>query len=492
LVHLTIPSPTLNRLHLLFFVSWAVVCRAQCPAPLGTPEATAHCVEQTLPRSGPHSGIAQIDEHKPYTLLDLIDLAEASNPRTRISWERARQQAEKYRIERTSYLPVLASQALFSESRIVSPFPKPLAPRGFALVDTPALEAQLELSYQLFDAGRGARNDAAAALRLAAAAVLQKTNQDLAFRVAQSFYRAQTAQGRLTAANEILGTAQTVLDAAEQQLKNGRATLPDVLNARAVTAQARYDLESAKGALLSAKVQLREEVGAEPSPAIELAEAPAATASITVSIEDLITKAMANRPDILARLQEVRAAQDEIGVTKAAWRPTVAFNASVGQGALWPKPDFGELGTPKETTWSAAVSVKWVLFDHARGHREAIAESRQRQSYEELRETRDLATRDVWNSYIEYQIALRRNESAAALLTAATSSYSASLEAFQYGVRNLVDVVTAQKQLAQAKLETVQARSDLLIGVVALDYTAGTLLREGAGNTTKPGEVKQQ
>lgn len=456
--------------------------RAQCPAPLGTPETTARCVEQALPLSR----VVKIEQHHPYKLAELIDIAETASPRTRIAWERAKQQAEQYRIERAAYLPILSSEALFADSRIIEPFPKPLAPRGFVLVDTPVAQAQIELSYLLFDPGRGAKIDAAGAARLAGATILQKANQDLAFRVAQSFYKAQTAQGRLTAATDILQTAQTVQDAAEQQLKNGRSTLPDVLNARAVTAQATYDLESAKADLLSAKLSLREQTGAEPSPDIELDEGTELIPKdLSIPIEDLIAKAMANRPDIMARVQEVRTAQDEIRIAKAAWLPTVGLQATAGQTALWPKPDFGELGTPKETTWSAGISVKWVIFDRARARREAIAESRERQSREEMRETRDTATREVWNSYISYHTAVRRNESAVALLKAATASYSASLEAFQYGVKNLVDVVTAQKQLAQARLETVQARSDLLVGAVSLDYTAGVLLREADMGTKK-------
>ena len=63
------------------------------------------------------------------------------------------------------------------------------------------------------------------------------------------------------------------------------------------------------------------------------------------------------------------------------------------------------------------------------------------------------------------------------LLEAANESYSASLEAYRYGVKNLIDVVTAERQLAQARLSGVSARSQVFLGAVDLEHVTGNLLR---------------
>jgi outer membrane protein TolC len=76
-----------------------------------------------------------------------------------------------------------------------------------------------------------------------------------------------TAQERLEASQQIVKTEQTTQDAAEAQLANGRSTLPDVLNARAATAQAAYDLQAVLGRSTTARVVLRETIGVEPSDA---------------------------------------------------------------------------------------------------------------------------------------------------------------------------------------------------------------------------------
>ena len=65
---------------------------------------------------------------------------------------------------------------------------------------------------------------------------------------------------------------------------------------------------------------------------------------------------------------------------------------------------------------------------------------------------------------------------AAALLEAATESYNAALESYNYGLRSQIDVVSAQKTLADARSEDVTARANLLTGLAALAYQTGDLL----------------
>jgi outer membrane protein TolC len=104
--------------------------------------------------------------------------------------------------------------------------------------------------------------------------------------------------------------------------------------------------------------------------------------------------------------------------------------------------------------------LKWTIFDGgARAKGVEAAESRRREAKDQLTETHDRTTREVWESYILFRTAVRKEQAAVALLEAANSSYSASLDAYRYGVKNLIDVVTAEKQLAQARLSGVAARS---------------------------------
>jgi outer membrane protein TolC len=422
-------------------------------------------------------------------LAELIDTAERNNPRTKVAWERAKQSAEQLGIERSAYYPILAGVATFAEQRTINPFPKPLAPAGYTVNDTWLAEPEVTLQYLLFDSGkRKASVDAATAETLVAGANFMEINQSVAFQVANAYYALLTAKERLQATRETLKTAQTTQDAAELQLRNGRSTLPDVLNARAETAQAIFDEESASGDEQIARVTLRDAIGVEPSPdiTIDSQESEPLPQLLTQSVDELVDRALADRPELLAQAAEIRAANSEIRAAKAEYGPRITFSGSGAQTSLWPTASFGQLGSASKPTWSASVQIEWKIFDGgARKHQLAAAESKHREAQNEMTNKRDNATREVWSAYIAFRTAIRKHQTAVALLESANISYSASLDAYRYGVRNLVDVLTAEKQLALARLSMVAARSELFLQAVNLEFTTGNLLR-GRPSVTRP------
>jgi outer membrane protein len=455
----------------------------QCAGTASTPRAASECAAHAIP-SGK---VAVLDPKRVYTLAELIDIAERNNPRTRIVWEQAKQKAEQLGIEKSAYYPVLAGLAVFADQRTISPFPESLLPRGYSTVEIPLIQPEITLEYLLFDFGkREAKVDGAAAEKLAAGANFIQANQQVAFSVASDYYKLLTAQERLQAAQETLKTAQTTQDAAEDQLANGRSTLPDVLNARAETSQAVFDLESADGDEKISRVTLTEAIGVEPSPDITVdaqKNAPLPE-SLTLSIDELIDRAVSDRPDLAAQAAEIHAADDEVRSAKAEYRPKITLSGSAAQTTVWPTADNGALGYASVPTWSAELGVEWRIFDGgARKNRVAIAESRRREAQDEMTEKHDQATREVWTAFIAFRTALRKEQAALSLLDSANTSYSASLDAYKYGVKNLIDVVTAERQLAQARLSGVSARSQLLLEAVDLEFVTGNLLRTKSSAT---------
>jgi outer membrane protein len=450
---------------------------AQCAGKVSSPAAVADCAARETPREGP----AILDPVHPYTLAELIDVAEHHNPTTRTIWERAKQKARELGLEKATYYPELEGLAVFGDERLINPFPEPLAPRGYVMVELPIVRPEVTLQYLIFDFGkREASVDSARDEKLAAGADVIQVNQALAFRVASAYYQLVTAQERLQAAQDTLRTAQTTQDAAENRLNNGLATLPDVLNARAETSQAVFDEESADGDEKIARVTLTEAVGADPSPNVVIDSQRSAPlpASLTMSIEALIHRAMESRPELMAQAMRIRSAEAGIRAAKAEYKPQIVLSGSVAQTSVWPSADYGVLGAASEPTWSAELGVHWRIFDGGvRKNELLIAESKRREAQDELTTINDETTREVWTAYIAFRTALRKHDAAVALLESANESYSASLDAYKYGVKNLVDVVTAENQLARARLSNVSARSELFLEAVNLEFATGNLLR---------------
>ena len=88
---------------------------------------------------------------------------------------------------------------------------------------------------------------------------------------------------------------------------------------------------------------------------------------------------------------------------------------------------------------------------------------------------------EVWTAYADLTTAFRQRDAATALLTAATQSYNSSLESYNYGVRNLLDVTAAQKVLAGARSADVLARTQVLTALADLAYRAADSIQANTG-----------
>jgi outer membrane protein TolC len=434
----------------------------------------------------PNAPVPALDPTHTYTLSELIDITEMASPEGRIAWATAKRSLERTGIDRALYLPILTLVAQGSDARVIVPFPEPIAPRGYVIVEEPLASEQLQLEYDLLDFGRGPKLDGSKALEIASSLRLGRVHQTLAYATASQFYRTQSAIGQLAAARVILQTAETLLSNAQSQYDNGRATLPDLQNARAGAEEARYNLASAEGEVQKARLALTEAVGVEPSAEIQIVGQSESDlpGSFDTSIEALIHNAWKTRPDLLARAEELRNAHDAYRTARAAYLPSASLAATGGQTNAWPTADYGIVGPAGVATWSVEAKLRWEIFNGARKHELESTLAEQKAAGEEQRATQDTVSREVWEAYVDYHTALEQQHSSQSFLAAAQISYDSSLDAYKYGVRSLVDVVESERQLAQARLAVVRAQAQLMQSAAALSYATGALLR---GNPTLPG-----
>src|ERR1700751_682780 len=253
-LHLTLPAATL--LVVLHCVSWAPAQSAPASSERPWHSPAERSIEADL-RDIPDSRFT-IDSAKTYALPELIDMAEAHNPATRDSWERARAQAAALGVVRSELFPILAAVAVSQTTRQEVLF----SDRFYGQV-IQTFQVELDLNYTLFDFGaRSGRINAAKAQLLASNFVFNDTHRRVIYQVQQSYYRLLSSMGQEDAARASLSNAQAVQQAAEERLAHGLTTLPDVLEARSATAQAEYDLQAIIGAEQIARGDLATAVGA--------------------------------------------------------------------------------------------------------------------------------------------------------------------------------------------------------------------------------------
>src|SRR3984957_7608511 len=460
-----------NSLIMLGVLFAAAVAAAQ-RAPLSADQPWQGSI-QTPPRSTPS---LVPDPAKTYTLPELINFAEQNNPETRVAWENAKARAAELGISKATLYPTVAAAAMAETVRTQLLF-APAYIRQTLYSFSPALE----LDYTVFDFGR--RLDEIAVSRnnlLAANLLFNDTHRKVIYGVMAAYYRVLNAKGQEDVAEANLKNAQTVQQDAEARLQLGLATLPDVLEARSAAAQADYDLQAAIGASEIAHGDLATALGVSPVHPlqVESIQGLSIPQDLTVTVEASIDKPLVQRPDLMQRVAELRAAQAEVKAAKTAYLPTLSLSGIAGLTKNYAEQDQSPgLYSANQEFWNAHFSLTWTLFDgFAREQRLARARAEQKQAAADIDAMRDQVENQVWSAYSTARTALRQQKAAAALLEAASSSYEAALQSYNFGVRSQIDVVSAQRALAGARTADVNARTQLLTGVAALAFQTGDLL----------------
>ncbi|HEY1743986.1 MAG TPA: TolC family protein [Granulicella sp.] len=422
-------------------------------------------------------GEAELSATDAYTLGELIDTAESNNPTTKEAWSRAKASAASVGIAKSELYPTLFAFATGKSYN--SP---PLLYNTFVVQDIGLFATAVHLDYTLVDFGaRRFEITAAQAKLVAANLAFNDAHLQLIQQVSQAYYALLNASGLRAAAEVNLSDAKALEEAAQERRNNGLATLPDLLEARAEREKANYDLQSAIGIEKTAFGDLATVIAARPTRSfkVQALDDLHIPDSLDQSVEDAIESAFQQRPDLLAERAKVKAAHAEVEHATSAYFPTLSFEGEGGWVRAWgqqkPYP-----GTYAQTrTYEAGLSLKWTVFDgFRRENRVSQAKAEEAAARNFVHEREDQIADRVWASYQDAVTALEQRNAAASLLTASTESHSAAVESYKDGVRNLLDVLNAERDLARARALDVTARTRVLQSFTSLAFRTGDLLTQ--------------
>lgn len=441
-----------------------------------------------------------INPRKTYNLAELIDLAERNNPETRVAWERARQAAAAVGLSESAYYPYLVASAAGGYDRAFIPFPTlAVNPKfltsqslndvkvtggGSLVTESVVGRAELSAKWLLFDFGERSAVVNMARERLMMANVgFNGAHQKIVFQVTDRFYQLGTARQKVLVTQSALESAQTVEQAVHARIDNGLATQPEFLLAQQQSAQSAFELEAARGLESDARVALIESVGLLPNVPLKTAdiEKAAHLDQAERSVDQLITRALSQRPDLVARLANVQAKEQEIRKIRAEYYPKVLLDAHVSETELDVSINNSKYFGDDKPTVGAFLTVSVPVFDgFARRHKMEAAEAALSEAENELSGARDAAAREVWKVYTDFKTALRKQESAAKLLTASQSAFDAVLESYQHGLSTYPEIVSAERNLTAARSVGHDTQSSIFTAAAELALSVGDLARPSA------------
>jgi outer membrane protein TolC len=307
------------------------------------------------------------------------------------------------------------------------------------------------------------------------------THQKIVFDVTDRFYQLGTARQKVMVTQSALEAAKTVEQAAQARFDNGLATKPELLQAQQQSAQSNFDLQASLGLESDARVGLIESIGLMPMVTLKVADLPSRSgvdAGIEDSVGELITKALSQRPDLVAKLANVRSKEYEIRRIRSEYYPKLTLDTHVSETELQVSVKNSDYFGGADYTLGAFLTMEVPIFDgFARRHKLDMAEADLHQAENELAGARDSAAREVWKAYTDFRTALKKQDAAEKLLTASQSAFDAVLESYKQGLSTYPEVVSAERNLTAALATSHDTKSAIYTSQAALALSVGDLAR---------------
>jgi len=394
------------------------------------------------------------------TLARAVERALCANPATRSAWLTARLRAAELGLATSAYLPDLSLNGT-------------LARYGASVLpnDYTGWQVGLDAQYLLYDfGGRDARRDAAESLLAAALASQDASVRDLYLQTVTAYFNLLTAQAAVVAAREVEASALAALKAATARVEAGTAIPADRLQAKTIYTQRQIERIRAEGAaarLHGELAALMGNAGQNRFTVVEDDRAFSQTPDLSNAVDALIEAARSRRPELRAAEATLLAREAGVRSAEADGMPSLSAFASAQ------RRDGGLLDA---TGSSLGINLTIPLFTGFRNTYQIAAAQTQAELAAVARDGVDnQVALDVWRAYYKLKSETEADSRSSDLVESATTTEKLALGRYQAGLGILLDVLTAQASLAQARYTQLLTRLGLRVARAELAQAIGEL-----------------
>lgn len=395
----------------------------------------------------------------PLVLADIVDLALCNNPHTRSLWASARAQAAQVGTGTAAYLPTLSATGAVSNNQTQI--------SGQPVVSSLSQTANVTANYLLYDfGGRSATLENAKQLLIAVNATRDATLQSNYLLAVQAYYTLLSARASVESFKVDEITAKESLSAAQARYQAGVATPVDRLQAQTTLSQASLNRIRSEGDANNAQGTLANIMGFDATQPYTLQAVSDQTPDpvIEKDIGKLIADARKKRPDLAAAESQIKAAEAQLQATKASGRPTISLGAIAGVS----NPDI------QSGSWGVTLNVP-LFSGYKTNYQIRAAEAQVDSKIADRDRLNSQVALDVWKTYQSMLTNSQALRSADDLVATATQSAKMISGRYKAGVGNILDTLTAQSALANARQQRVAAFYNFLFSRFALAQAIGEL-----------------
>lgn len=336
-------------------------------------------------------------------------------------------------------------------------------------------QVSLSASYEIDFWGRYARADDAARARLLAQSASRGTVLSTLYaNVAQGYFALRSLDAQTALAELTLTTRQESLRLQQRRFDSGVVGELDLRQAQAEAAGAQATLTAARQNRSNTEAALTVLLGRQPSaiaqPVVQRGAPLEALYAAQLVPANLPSDVMSQRPDVVAAEQALIAANADIGQARAAYFPRLSLTAAVGNQSK----ELSTLFDPASLFWNVVGNLAQPVFRAgAIGALVSAANAREQQALAQYTQTVQNAFKDVHDAL--NNVAATRSITSSTLVRIGALQTASRLADLRYkaGYSGYLEVLNAQRDLAQAQSGLIDTQRSHLAAVVSLYKALG-------------------
>lgn len=289
--------------------------------------------------------------------------------------------------------------------------------------------------------------------------------------VARAYLQLRGAQAVLKTLQEQIDIAQQTSELTQSQQRNGMAPLTDVENARAQLASLNAQLPQYQAqerqAMNGLAVLLGKTPGALDSELADTKPLPVLPKLVPVGIPATLAR---RRPDIRQAEATLHAQTANIGVSVAELFPSLSLTGQLGVR----NTDASYLDNWSSHFYSIGPSLSIPIFQGGQlVSNVKLARAEQANAALAYRQTVLTALQDVENALVSYRADQQQLTALDETTDALQHAFDLATDSYRQGISTFLDVLDAQRQLAQAQAQSTQVRMQTALDLVALYKALG-------------------
>lgn len=290
------------------------------------------------------------------------------------------------------------------------------------------------------------------------------TKEQILLAVDQAFYGALQAQAVLTVAQQTVRARQNVTDQVEALFKSKLRSELDSSFANVNLAQAKLLVLDAANNENGALATLAMILGYSGTQTFQLVEDATAITAPSSNVDELISQALAARPEILSLGFLEQSAQKFHAAERDLFLPNIHAMGAVGDTPV---------RNPVLSNWYGAVGVNVEIplfngFLYAARSRESSLKAQA--VHDRLLDLRNRIARDVRSGWLNANTAYARLSVTQQLLDQSNLALDLAQTRYRLGLSSIVELSQAQLQQTQAQISNAQAAYDYRLALAVLQY----------------------